>query len=476
MKKVILILVVLALVVPATAMAATEFSLGGWIKLDSMWDSSVTNKNLVSKIYRDNDPANQHGRLRMMATGSRFNFTIKGPKLWGAQVTGFIEADWDANGAATPPGADSADIGAFRLRHAMFRLTWPETELMMGQYWSFFSEFFPETAADGGFHYRGANVYRPAQIRITQKFLGVYTAGFMVGTNRLGAGSTGALNEQSETPHLEAKFAYEQDLYGKAAYYGKPRGLVAQLVAGWQRTYYRGTRGANINPLTMDTFGNNSYWWSDVTAPAAWLILGPAPSQMLNHWSVQGSLFIPVITTSSANLAGTASILTQWAIGQGQFFTVGTWATDDMYLHYNGTQWERVLTPAIRGFVQGQYYFTNEWFLNVCWGYYHANGLSYERETPGGAFSNAFATSTFPVVPTLVNAGANDFVNVSNQIAATLWFRPIQAIKFGLSYAYTQDRYFQATAYTPGGLCTNAGNVSRIGEDHRVEFAGFYYF
>ena len=30
-----------------------------------------------------------------------------------------------------------------------------------------------------------------------------------------------------------------------------------------------------------------------------------------------GSLFIPVIPTQSANLAGTASILTQWWIGQG---------------------------------------------------------------------------------------------------------------------------------------------------------------
>ncbi|MFH1595160.1 MAG: hypothetical protein ABIG94_02145, partial [Pseudomonadota bacterium] len=106
MKKVILLLVVLALVVPATAMAAAEFSLGGFIKMDTIWDSSNVNKNMVSKIFRNNDGnGNQHGRLRMMATGSRFNFTIKGPKLWGAQVTGFIEADWDANDAATPPGA-----------------------------------------------------------------------------------------------------------------------------------------------------------------------------------------------------------------------------------------------------------------------------------------------------------------------------------------------------------------------------------
>jgi hypothetical protein len=457
MKKVILLLVVLALVVPATAMAATEFSLGGFIKLDTIWDSSIMNKNLVNKVFLNNDPANQHGRLRMMATGSRFNFTIKGPKLWGAQVTGYIEADWDTFGAATPPGADSADTGAFRLRHAMFRLTWPETELMFGQYWSFFSEFFPETAADGGFQYRGANVYRPAQIRVTQKFLGVYTAGFMVGTNRLAAGNNigGALNEESETPHIEAKFAYEQDLYGKAAYYGKPRGLVAHLAAGWQRTYYR-----TNNFAVAQTFGQDAY-------NAAAYFIGrydnrSAPSQMLNHWSVKGTLFVPVITTSSANLAGTASLLTQWAIGQGQGFVLGTWLTDDAYFRYNGTNWIRQLTPALTGYVQGQYYFTNEWFLNVCWGYYHAYGLSLEREFPGGPFSDAFGG--------VANAGNNDFLSSSSQIAATLWFRPIQAIKFGLSYAFTQDKYMQSFTWNAGSTTT------RTGDSHRVQFCGFYYF
>ena len=39
MKKFIVFAVVLALLVPSLAMAATEFSLGGFIKLDAMWDS-----------------------------------------------------------------------------------------------------------------------------------------------------------------------------------------------------------------------------------------------------------------------------------------------------------------------------------------------------------------------------------------------------------------------------------------------------
>ena len=42
-----------------------------------------------------------------------------------------------------------------------------------------------------------------------------------------------------------------------------------------------------------------------------------AKNQYLNPWLAMGTLFIPVIPTQSANLAGTASILTQWWIGQG---------------------------------------------------------------------------------------------------------------------------------------------------------------
>ena len=41
-KKTVLILVVLALLAPAGAMAATEFSLGGFIKLNTFWDSTQT--------------------------------------------------------------------------------------------------------------------------------------------------------------------------------------------------------------------------------------------------------------------------------------------------------------------------------------------------------------------------------------------------------------------------------------------------
>ena len=109
MKKFIVFAVVLALLVPAAAFAVTEFSLGGFIKLDAMWDSNnAVGKNLNAAPVRNNDGSGHHGRMKFTAQGSRFNFTIKGPKLWGAQVTGFIEMDFDSAERPDCQGAASA--------------------------------------------------------------------------------------------------------------------------------------------------------------------------------------------------------------------------------------------------------------------------------------------------------------------------------------------------------------------------------
>ena len=144
-----------------------------------------------------------------------------------------------------------------RLRHAMFRLNWPETELLFGQYWAFDNEFAPETAQDGGFQFHGQPTHRLPQIRLTQKFAGAWTVAGMIGkptdptTGATGdatfepsllaalATRPGERARTAETPQFQAKLAYEADLWGKAAFYGRPRGFVAQVMGGWQRTRYQ---------------------------------------------------------------------------------------------------------------------------------------------------------------------------------------------------------------------------------------------
>jgi hypothetical protein len=471
MKKFYLtIMAVLALAAfSGTAMAATsaatpaggiEFTLGGYIKMESIWDSTQINKNMSGPALRNNDPNFHHGRLKWTATSTRFNFNIKGPKLWGAQVTGLIEADFDANGSNTAnypanAGNDVLGTGNFRLRHAMFRLNWPETELMLGQYWGFFSSFTPESANDAGLFTMGAPSQRLAQIRLTQKFMGAYTASVLVGQpgNNVdsviivappGQAAANTGGDSTETPQVQAMIAFEQDLYGKAAFYGVPRGFVAQVAAGWQRSRFR------IFSVSGAGFGNNVY------AGAA---VFQRENQNLDPWMVQGSLFIPVIPTYSANLAGTASISTQWNIGQGlAAFAEGT-ANDFSYFTVNGDgSGTRHLQKRFTGFVQGQYYFTNQWFLNIAW------GMSKAFDVDRATFRAQAAVNT--------NTLANDPTWFNWQLHNTLWYRPITALKFGLQYSYGRTYFYQRT----GPTAVNPTAPTNIGEDHRVMFAGFLYF
>jgi hypothetical protein len=505
MKKFIVFAVVLALLVPAAAFAVTEFSLGGFVKLDAMWDSqNGVGKNLNGTIARNNDPNANHGRLKFTAQGSRFNFTIKGPKLWGAQVTGFLEMDFDAaeNGLVASSGGSATTSSttpqgvAFggasksytpRLRHAMFRFNWPTSELLFGQYWSMFCEYYSEMAEDGPLQLTGTPTARLAQIRFTQKFLGDWTVAGLIGdpnqaTLGTNAGTQGPYNaainngQSAESPQVQGKVTYAHDWWGKAAYYGKPTPFTAQIVAGWQRNVLRSqsyattTLGTNIN--TNDPFTSVENAFSKGTVNLQ--------NQYVNPWMLMGSLFIPVIPTHSANLAGTASILTQWWIGQGVEAFGFTGVSSALYqldktLTYpndvNIISYQAQLLRKFGGFVEGQYYFNNQWFLNAAYGVSKAFNVSRAR---------AFYQN--PELPNVNGINGMEWAMGDNaqtiqQAAVTLWYRPIQAIKFGLQYEYAAAHYFQyvgvnAVSTTPANLV----NRSNFGDDHRVEFVGFFYF
>ena len=139
---------------------------------------------------RNNDPNAKHGRLKFTAQGSRFNFTIKGPDLWGAKTSGFIEMDFD-----TAEGADcqlrplrSSNSYTPRLRHAMFRFNWPTSELLFGQYFSMFCEWYAESAEDGPLQMTGTPTARMAQVRFTQKFMEDWTVAGLIGDPEPGYG------------------------------------------------------------------------------------------------------------------------------------------------------------------------------------------------------------------------------------------------------------------------------------------------
>lgn len=486
MKKTNLtLLAVLALVaLPMAAMAAVsapatpgafEFTLGGFVKMEADWDSTQMNKNITTPVARNNNLSFHHGRLKATAEGTRISLGIKGPKLFGAQVTGLVEFDFDQNFVATA----STTRYTPTLRHAMFRLNWPETELLFGQYWGFVSEFVPEAAQDGANQFTGSPVQRMPQVRVTQKFLDAYTAAFLIARpgdptdpNQLipnpGFNPPALQNTpgaSAEGLQLQGKLTFQQDLWGKAAFYGAPRPFTAQVVAGWQKSRWRSSpAGEFFAAATVATFGHNRYW-----NPA---FARQRDQQYLDHWIVQGALFIPVIPTYSANLAGTASLQTQWCIGQGLSVFGEALAGDDSFLMFSrwvspvNREYDRVLMRRFTGYVQGQYYFTNQWYMNLVWGMSRAFGISRDKDP-------SIVQATNPEgFKYLTNA---DQTKLWQVLSATVWYRPITSIKFGLQYSFARTDWLQRAG--PVNNAFPAGRtVTDYGDNHRVMFAGFFFF
>jgi hypothetical protein len=341
----------------------------------------------------------------------------------------------------------------------------------------------------------GGPSQRNPQIRLTQKFLGDFTVAgallapgnptdYMAGTTgTFGTGNTtGTANtvtnatpgESAEFPQIQVKARYEKDLYGKAAFWGKPTGLTAQVAAGWQRTRYR---QASLNGAVT--------WGQDRFRTLGWPSR-QASEQYLDPWLVEGTLFIPVIPTATANLAGTASLQAQWYVGQGtdvfgegQILNGSYWVFDRQVLQ-NGVffnNYTRKLNYVYGGYVQGQYYFTNEWFINAVWGMNKQFNMTQRR-------SNQVASALNPTG--YAYAGPGDQYKFWQEFNLTLWYRPITAIKFGLSYAYARTDWFQkvgqsytaVTAGAPVGTASStiANRITDKGEDHRAMFSAYYLF
>lgn len=474
MKKSIIGLIVLALVViPAVAMAAkaVDVSIGGYTKLEMFWVSAQVGKNLNTVAPRNNAPIpGQTGLFKATSSSSRFNFKIKGPKLWGANTSGYIEIDFDAQGNNRQSASNSY---APRMRHAFFRMNWPQVEVLMGQYWGMFCNFYPETIQDGALQFHGQATQRIPQIRVTFK-TGPWSFAGLVGEpynpggtdNRTVGiagtaftGSAGLQGSRAEIPQFQFSVNYQKDLWGKAGFYGRPRGFTANAAVGVAGIRYE--RGALAG---AGTWGQNNF---------NGVIGVQRDNQTMYPWVVQASVFIPVIPTRTPNLAGTAAVTFQFYVGHGISFIGNGRDQDNTFFQLksvnttfaagNQQAWEydRQLQRRYGGYVQAQYYFNNAWFISYLYGFSKAWGVTQNQNLtalifqPGNAGGYTYASN-------------QDQSKMWQEHDITLFFRPIKAFKFGLSYIYMRTDYFQKT--------TVGSRISDHGDVHSVRLAGWFFF
>ena len=143
MKKFLLIILILGSLCPSLKSQTSEkkpplfgISFSGYVQTDLFFDSrqTINMREGHFLLYPDNKKPDADGidinakaSYNILSIQSRLAGTITGPDALGAKTSGYIEGEFFGN--------SNPNINTFRLRHAYVKLSWPKTELMVGQYW-----------------------------------------------------------------------------------------------------------------------------------------------------------------------------------------------------------------------------------------------------------------------------------------------------------------------------------------------------
>ncbi len=168
----------LAAALPAPPAAAQDdkappvfgLSLSGFVKTDIFYDTRQTTSIREGHFLLypkgpqpgpDGGDVNGRASLHMLSIQTRFAGRISGPDALGAKTSAYLEAEFF--------GASDADLNGFRLRHGYLKLSWPRSELLVGQFWHpmFVTEDFPDVVSfNTGAPFQPFN--RSPQVRFTR--------------------------------------------------------------------------------------------------------------------------------------------------------------------------------------------------------------------------------------------------------------------------------------------------------------------
>lgn len=122
----------------------------GFVKTDMIYDSrqSIAVREGHFHLFPKPEVLDVNGNdinaapyFNILSIQTRLKGVITGPDVLGAKTSALIEGAFF--------GHSEGDVNGFRLRHAFAKLTWPKTELLVGQYWHplFITSCFPGTVS-----------------------------------------------------------------------------------------------------------------------------------------------------------------------------------------------------------------------------------------------------------------------------------------------------------------------------------------
>jgi len=205
----------LFLLLPISALFGQEFGIkfSGFVKSDLFYDSRQTvnireGHFLLYPAGHNPDAEkadlNSQGSFNFLSIQTRLSGTISAPDAFSAKTSGVLEADFFGN-----ENANFVDANGFRLRHAYAKLTWPSTELLIGQFWHPF--FVPACFSEVISFNTGAPMQpfsRNPQVRLLRKLGSFRLIAAAVSQRDFTSGGGSAPLRNSAVPDLNAQLHF----------------------------------------------------------------------------------------------------------------------------------------------------------------------------------------------------------------------------------------------------------------------------
>jgi hypothetical protein len=207
----------LLVLVPLSIVSGQDFGIkfSGYTKSDFFYDTrqSVSIREGHFLLYPsgknlDAEAAdlNARGSFNFLSIQTRLSGTITAPDAFSAKTSGALEADFFGN-----ENASFIDANGFRLRHAYAKLTWPNTELLIGQFWHPF--FVPSCFSEVISFNTGAPMQpfsRNPQLRISHKLGSFRLIGAALSQRDFTSGGGAAPLRNSAIPDLNAQLHFNK--------------------------------------------------------------------------------------------------------------------------------------------------------------------------------------------------------------------------------------------------------------------------
>lgn len=429
MKKLVLVLLAVFIVIPALSNAGSvssryDVTFGGFVKYDLGYSTQNIHADPAFAQRSSSDTlvsrADEYGNTFATGGESRFNFLVKGPDLWSAKTSAFIEGDF--RGTTT-----QNQNGGFQLRHAFMTLNWQSAELMIGQNWQQWGVPYYGAMIGSNDYAQYLKGIRTPQMALRYFFTKEFNAMFGITSATEWAGATRQYNDdyaRSSWPGVMGELAYWSDRCGKIG----PNNLKFALGG---------------------VFGRESKTYGVTTDD-----IGSVKDDTINAWITAFRYSVPIIPEKQGNKA--MALLLNGNFFYGQNVGGNNWMSPGKPNPSNGSYFRNAsfdaAAPTVFGlYTQASFWFTNNLWINGMYGYLKYNYSGYARD----------------IQP--------NNINMMQTYAVNLLWDANQAIRFGLQWMTMFTGFNRPGLGATNGV-VGTGNADRTGQVDQYRFAAWYFF